>query len=112
MGIIGCELDNNYRQNETLEELKMRDEENSLKKLYIKYNSKIPDKISDLELRNLYKTNRNTKYIKNIKNDKKLHEKMNLSKKLFNSKKNNEYNKNKIELNENNDDLIIITPLK
>ena len=110
MGIIGCELDNNYRQNETLEELRMRDEENSLKKLYIKYNSKIPDKISDLELRNLYKTNRNAKYIKNIKNDKKLHEKMNLSKKLFNSKKNNEYNKNKIELNENNDDLIIITP--
>ena len=105
MGIIVCELDKNYRSNEAQEEIKMKEDENSLNKIYNKYDSKK----SKMKSRPQKKTKINSKYVKNLKDNKKFHGKLNLSKKLFNLKKDDEHKNCEKEINDNGDELIIIS---
>ena len=112
MGLIGCKFDFN-KENENQEELKMREDMSSLKKICEEYNR---EKFSEEELLNKYKHKYNRdnnykceKYYKRHENKNKINGKMNLSKKIFNLKKENELNKGK-NINNDEDELIIITP--
>ena len=115
MGLIGCNLGFNYKENEKQEELKMR-EDGSLNKIYVEYNTKNPQKTSEEKFitRYNYKNNKENiskyeKYIKKYENKNKLNGKMNLSKKIMDFKKRNGLN-TKDNINNDEDELIIITP--
>ena len=111
MGIIGCQVDNNFKQKEILEELKMKDDNVSLKKKYYDYKSKIPQAISDSELKNQYKKSKLSKYGK-VFNRNKINNKINISKKIFNLKQNNQYKLDESNIHEKyyKDNLKKITP--
>ena len=112
MGIIGCQVDNNFEQKEILEELQIEDDNDSLKNNYYKYKSKLKNDISDSEFINQDKKSKYSKYGK-IFNRKKIHSKININKKIFNLKQNNIYKLIQTKLFDNTnykDDLKIISP--
>ena len=114
MGIIGCEVDYNYKQKEMKKEVKINEDEDYLKKLYIEYKSKFPEMMSETEFINQYKSKYYSTKNKNYENNKSLHElnpEKKIDKKILNEKINKKQNLNQDEINEkSNNDLIIITP--
>ena len=130
MGINGCEIIKNYKLDDFLEEeVKLGDNESTLRKKYIEYNSKFPKQMTEVEFINKFKKCKRPNHsqnclrnenkgddknnISNLINDKNFYEKLNLDKKIFDRKKSDEYNINQEKNNDiynNNDDLIIINP--
>ena len=105
MGIIGCDVDKNYRPNETQEEIKIKEDENYLNN----FNNKYDSEKREMKSRPKKRSKINTKFVKNLKDDKKFHGKLNLSKKLFNLKKDYVNKSCEKEINDNGDELIIIS---
>ena len=112
MGIIGCQVDNNFEKKEIMEELKMKDDYESLKKKYYEQ-MKLSQEKSKYKCINQSKKSRLSKYDK-VFNRNKIHGKINISKKIFNLKQNNnnKLNASKIVGNNYKDDLKIITPIR
>ena len=115
MGIIGCKLDFNYNQNENQEEVKT--DENILKKMYIDYNNSRNQE--QYKINNNYDSKKYgsekhdaiqsgyAQFEKNLKmNKNNFKSKNNKGKKTFGLKK------SKGEIENNSDELIIITPNK